>query len=65
MDYKLKISTPFNKSEFLIVWKTSQEMIIKNDIFSLETYLLIDTSRNNRSVQRDCSWLLFLRYLIL
>ena len=55
MDYKLKICTPFNKSEFLIVWKTSQEMIIKNDIFSLETYLLIDTSRNNRSVQRDCS----------
>lgn len=37
MDYKLKISTPFNKSEFLIVWKTRQEMIIKNDIFSLET----------------------------
>lgn len=37
MDYKLKISTPFNKSEFLIVWKTIQEMIIKNDIFSLET----------------------------
>lgn len=37
MDYKLKISTPFNKSEFLIVWKTSQEMVIKNDIFSLKT----------------------------
>lgn len=37
MDYKLKISTPFNKSQFLIVWKTSLEIIIKNDIFSLET----------------------------
>lgn len=65
MDYKLKISTPFNKSEFLIVWKTSQEMIIEMISFLWKLYLLIDTSRNNRSVQGDCSWLLFLRYLIL